>query len=86
MVRPRRLVRNAEFRLYPLVPSGAPENWSLSGLTVMGIVCNPKTHEPALAVTDGEYVSLRGLSDLDPLKRLRARLLRRSRQQACGAH
>jgi len=48
----------------------ARENWSIAGLTVLGVVANPKTHEPALVVTDGEYVSLRGLGASDPLRRL----------------
>ncbi len=66
----RRLRRNPQFALLapPIPPE--PESWSLSGLTVMGIVCNPKTHEPALVVTDGEYVSLRWLHGSDPLRRL----------------
>ena len=52
-------------------PATAPrENFSLSGLTVLGLVANPKTHEPALVVTDGEYVSIRSLSESAPLRRL----------------
>lgn len=51
-------------------PSKAPENFSISGLTVLGLVANPKTHEPALVVTDGTYVSLRGLKEAIPLQRL----------------
>jgi hypothetical protein len=65
----RRLRRNS-LTLSAPEPSKAPENFSLSGLTVIGIVANPKTHEPALVVTDGEYVSLRGLKEASPLQRL----------------
>ncbi len=66
----RRLRRNSSFALRAPEPTKAPENWSLSGLTVIGLVANPKTHEPALVVTDGEYVSLRGLKASDLLQRL----------------
>jgi hypothetical protein len=67
----RRLRRNS-YALTAREPAvvGAKESWSLSGLTVIGLVANPKTHEPALVVTDGEYVSLRGLSGQSPLQRL----------------
>lgn len=51
-------------------PGPGPENWSIAGLTVIGIVANPKTNEPALVVTDGEFVSLRGLKASNPLQRL----------------
>lgn len=47
-----------------------PAEWTLRGLTVLGIVANPKTNEPALVVTDGDYVSLRSLSAEDLLRRL----------------
>ncbi len=66
----RRLRKNPPFALRAPEPSKAPENWSLAGLTVIGLVANPKTHEPALVVTDGEYVSLRGLKATSPLQRL----------------
>jgi len=66
----RRLRKNSAFALRAPEPLKPPELWSLSGLTVIGLVANPKTHEPALVVTDGTYVSLRGLKEADPLLRL----------------
>lgn len=66
----RRLQKNPSFALRAAEPPKATENWSLAGLTVIGLVANPKTHEPALVVTDGTYVSLRGLKASDPLQRL----------------
>ncbi len=65
-----RFKRNPEFVLRAPEPYKAPENWSIAGLTVIGLVANPKTHEPALVVTDGTFVSLRGLRASDPLQRL----------------
>lgn len=65
----RRFTRNP-FALTPAPEPKPPEQFSLGGLTVIGIVCNPKTHEPALVVTDGEYVSLRSLQARDSLRRL----------------
>lgn len=64
----KRLRRNA-YELRAPAPR-EKESWSLAGLTVLGIVANPKTHEPALVVTDGNYVSLRGLKAEDLLRRL----------------
>lgn len=65
-----RFKRNTAFALQAPAPLPAPESWSIAGLTVIGLVANPKTHEPALVVTDGEYVSIRGLKASDPLQRL----------------
>lgn len=65
----RRFTRNSFALSHEPTPKPA-EVFSLSGLTVIGIVCNPKTHEPALVVTDGEYVSLRSLQAGDSLRRL----------------
>lgn len=65
-----RFRRNSSFALRPLPATEAPEQWSIAGLTVIGLVANPKTHEPALVVTDGTYVSLRGLKAASPLQRI----------------
>jgi hypothetical protein len=69
MRRQRRNTAPLELRA-PAPPPDKPEVVSLAGLTVIGLVANPKTHEPALVVTDGTYVSLRSLSAADPLRRL----------------
>lgn len=62
--------RRNPYELSAPAPTKAPENWSIAGLTVIGLVANPKTHEPALVVTDGTFVSLRGLKAAEPLQRL----------------
>lgn len=53
-------------------PEGSSEKTvaPLAGLTVIGVVCNPRTHEPLLVVTDGTYVSLRSLKQVDLGRRL----------------
>lgn len=58
------------FELTSPTPAALTTERSISGLTVLGLVANPKTKEPALVVTDGEYVSIRSLSEGEILKRL----------------
>lgn len=58
----RRMRRNETFRLEPPRPQAkAPEAATISGLTTLGLVVNPRLKQPLLAVTDGEYVSIRSL-------------------------
>lgn len=56
-----RFRRNQGFELRSPTPRADDHEPPLAGLTALGIVCNPKTHEPLLVVTDGDYVSLRSL-------------------------
>lgn len=72
MRRRRRFSRNERFEL--TAPRTAPEPAlkprGISGLTILGIVVNPKTKEPLLACTDGEYVSIRSLKEERLLDRM----------------
>ena len=67
----RRMRRNETFRLTsapaPTLPQ-APA--TIAGLTTLGIVVNPKLKQPLLAVTDGEYVSIRSLLNDSFLQRI----------------
>jgi len=66
----RRYRRNEEFRLEAPKPAPARETRSIAGLTTLGLIINPKTKEPVLATTDGEYVSIRSLRQESLLKKL----------------
>lgn len=58
----KRYRRNSEFRLLPTRPTREPPAPdSIGGRTVIGLIINPKLKVPVLAVTDGEYVGIRGL-------------------------
>ena len=71
-MRRRTMHRNTGFRLEPPRPQGrvieAVAN--INGLTTLGIVVNPKLKQPLLAVTDGEYVSIRSLLEESFLVRI----------------
>jgi len=62
--------RRNQLELTAPLPPAKETEWNLSGLTILGMVANPKTLEPALVVTDGEYVSLRALFAEDVLFRI----------------
>lgn len=62
--------RNDQFRLEAPLPAPARETRSIAGLTTLGLIINPKTKEPVLATTDGEYVSIRSLRQESLLKKL----------------
>jgi len=66
----RRYQRNDAFRLEAPRPGPARETRSIAGLTTLGLIINPKTKEPVLATTDGEYVSIRSLRQESLLKKL----------------
>ena len=55
----RRYRRNFELTHPAPLPLEAVR--TIADRSILGIVANPKTHEPALAVTDGEFVGLRSL-------------------------
>jgi len=66
-----RRLRSNQLTPPPAAPAPAPRfDFTIAGLTVLGLVANPKTHEPALVVTDGEYVSIRSLGESALLRRL----------------
>ncbi len=62
--------RNEAFRLEAPRPGPARETRSIAGLTTLGLIINPKTKEPVLATTDGEYVSIRSLRQESLLRKL----------------
>lgn len=67
----RRMRRNESFRLTsPPAPRLPPQAATIAGLTTLGIVVNPKLKQPLLAVTDGEYVSIRSLLNDSFLERV----------------
>jgi hypothetical protein len=62
----RRYRRNEGFALTPYEPAPAPRADAaigIAGLDVLGFVVNPKTKQPLIVCTDGEYVSIRSLDD-----------------------
>lgn len=60
----RRHRRNESFALTPYSPRFVQTDVGIAGLTVIGVVVNPKTKQPLLACTDGDYVSIRSLEDV----------------------
>lgn len=81
----RRLRRNETFRLEAPRQLPATERRSIAGLTTLGLIINPKTKEPVLATTDGEYVSIRSLQQDILLKKLGTGYHSTSREPASQA-
>jgi hypothetical protein len=61
MAKPARR-RNQSFALTHPKPSDRIVRPTIGGLTTLGIIANPKTKEPLLVMTDGDYVSIRSLA------------------------
>lgn len=57
-----RRYRKNQFALTSPRSSAPIERPTIGGLTALGIVANPKTKEPLIVLTDGDYVSIRSLS------------------------
>lgn len=65
-----RRYRPNQFRLE--APSAAPERTvpTIAGRHTLGLIVNPKTKEPVLATTDGEFVAIRSLREATLLMKL----------------
>lgn len=59
----RRLRRNQEFRLTEPVTAPQALRSGIRGLTILGIVVNPRNHIPVLVATDGTFVGIRSLQE-----------------------
>lgn len=77
--------RNEEFGLQAPGPEIARATRSIAGLTTLGLIINPKTKEPVLATTDGEYVSIRSLRQESLLQKLGYGYLASGQEDAAAA-
>jgi hypothetical protein len=82
----RRYRSNNEFRLspppQPTRSRAIDRTPSIAGRTVLGIVINPKLKVPTLAITDGEYVGVRGLTQEELFRKIGTGYLSKSREAA----